>query len=46
MSWVEKSFDYGNKLGVAGGKIYGVARTAFNSKDYGVIQYVTSHTDL
>jgi N4-gp56 family major capsid protein len=46
MSWVEKSFDYGNKLGVAGGKIYGVSRTAFNSKDYGVIQYVTSHTDL
>tara|TARA_R100000742_G_C4257218_1_gene75083 strand:- start:52 stop:1038 length:987 start_codon:yes stop_codon:yes gene_type:complete len=46
MSWVEKSFDYGNKLGVAAGKIYGVSRTAFNSKDYGCIQYISRRTDL
>jgi len=46
MTWVEKSFDYGNKLGVAGGKIYGVSRTAFNSKDYGCIQYISKRTDL
>lgn len=46
MSWVEKTFDYGNKLGVAAGKIYGVGRTVFNSKDYGAIQYLTARTDL
>ena len=46
MSWVEKTFDYGNKLGIAAGQIYGVARSAFNSKDYAVIQYLTSRTDL
>ena len=46
MSWGEKPFDYGNKLGIAAGQIYGVARSAFNSKDYAVIQYLTSRTDL
>jgi N4-gp56 family major capsid protein len=46
MSWVEKTFDYGNKLGIAAGQIYGVARSAFNSKDYAVIQYLTARTDL
>ena len=46
MSGVEKTFDYGNKLGIAAGQIYGVARSAFNSKDYAVIQYLTSRTDL
>jgi len=46
MSWVEKSFDYGNQLGVSAGKIYGVGISDYNSKDYGVIQYVTARTDL
>jgi N4-gp56 family major capsid protein len=46
MSWVEKTFDYGNQLGIAAGKIYGVSRAAFNSKDMGCIQYLTARTDL
>jgi len=46
MSWVEKTFDYGNKLGIAAGQIYGVARSTFNSKDYAVMQYLTARTDL
>jgi N4-gp56 family major capsid protein len=46
MNWVEKTFDYGNKLGIAAGQIYGVDRAVYNSKDYGCIQYLTSRTDL
>jgi len=46
MSWVEKTFDYGNKLGIAAGQIYGVGMSTFDSKDYAVIQYLTSRTDL
>lgn len=46
MSWVEKTFDYGNKLGIAAGQIYGVGMSTFDSKDYAVIQYITSRTDL
>jgi N4-gp56 family major capsid protein len=46
MSWVEKTFDYGNKLGVAAGQIYGVAMSTWNSIDYAVIQYITARTDL
>lgn len=36
-TWVEKSFDYGNKWGISAGRIFGVQKTKFNSKDYGVI---------
>ena len=46
MSWVEKTFDYGNKLGIAAGQIYGVGMSTFDSKDYAVIQYLTARTDL
>jgi N4-gp56 family major capsid protein len=46
MSWVEKTFDYGNKLGVAAGQIYGSAMSTFDSKDYAVIQYITARTNL
>lgn len=46
MKWVEKSFEYGNQLGVAAAKIYGVSRAVFNSKDMGCIQYLTARTDL
>ncbi len=46
MNWVEKTFDYGNKLGIAAGQIYGVDRAVYNSKDYGCIQYLTARTDL
>ena len=46
MNWVEKTFDYGNKLGIAAGQIYVIDRAVYNSKDYGCIQYLTSRTDL
>jgi N4-gp56 family major capsid protein len=46
MSWVEKTFDYGNKLGIAAGQIYGVGLSTFDSKDYAVIQYISARTDL
>lgn len=35
--WTEKSFDYGNKWGIAAGRIFGVQKTVFNSIDYGLI---------
>jgi N4-gp56 family major capsid protein len=37
MTWDEEMFDYGNKLGVSAGTIYGVKKTVFNSADFGVI---------
>jgi len=40
--WVEKKFDYGNKLGIAGGRIYGVKKSIFNSEDFGIIAYYTA----
>ena len=36
-SWKEDLFDYGNQLGVAAGSIFGVSKTVFNSKDFGVM---------
>ena len=46
MMWVEKTFDYGNQLGISAQKIYGVDISDYNSKDYGVIQYVSARSDL
>ncbi len=46
MMWVEKTFDYGNQLGISAAKIYGVDISDYNSKDYGVIQYVSARTNL
>lgn len=37
MDWNEETFDYGNKLGVEAGMIFGVKKTVFNSTDFGVI---------
>lgn len=37
MSWVEEKFDYGNKLGVSAGMIYGIKKTVFNSADFATI---------
>ena len=37
MTWDEEMFDYGNKLGVSAGAIYGIKKTVFNSADFGVI---------
>lgn len=44
--WVEKTFDYGNQLGVAGGAIYKYAKSAFNSEDFATISYYTASTRL
>lgn len=37
VSWVEKSFDYGNSWGISCGAIFGVQKPVFNNLDYGVI---------
>ena len=37
MGWDEEMFDYGNKLGVSAGLIFGVKKTVFNSTDFGTI---------
>jgi N4-gp56 family major capsid protein len=37
MTWDEETFDYGNKMGVAAGMIFGMKKTVFNSTDFGVI---------
>jgi N4-gp56 family major capsid protein len=45
-SWKEELFDYGNQLGVAAGSMFGIKKSIFNSKDFGVIAldtYATSH---
>lgn len=44
--FVEKAFDYGNKVGFSTGLIGGIQKTAFNSIDYGIITVDTSSTDL
>lgn len=41
MNWVEKTFDYGNQLGVSAGLIWGVSKTIFNSTNYSVITVPT-----
>jgi N4-gp56 family major capsid protein len=41
MSWSEEMFDYGNKLGVSAGRIYGCKKAVFNSQDFGVITMAT-----
>lgn len=37
VSWVEKSFDYGNSWGISVGAIFGCIKPFFNAVDYGVI---------
>lgn len=37
MSWDEEMFDYGNKLGVSAGTIYGIKKSVFNSTDFAVL---------
>ncbi len=39
--WVEESDDYGNALAITAGCIFGVQKTQFNSKDFGVISVDT-----
>lgn len=35
MTWVEEMFDYGNKLGVSAGMIFGAKRAIYNSNTFG-----------
>lgn len=46
VDYQEESFDYGNQFGVAGGLIWGVKKTQFNSVDFGVITVPTTVTGL
>lgn len=47
MSWYEESDDYGNEKGIAVGCIFGVNKSVFNSKDFGVVaieSYAVAHS--
>jgi len=46
VDYTEETFDYGNQFGVAGGLIWGVKKTQFNSNDFGVITIPTTVTGL
>lgn len=43
--WVEKEFDYGNKVGFAIGAIYGVKKAVFNAVDHAMISVRTYRTN-
>jgi len=45
-TWHEETVDRGNKLAITGGVIYELAKTKFNSIDFGTIAYYCSTTDL
>lgn len=45
-SWVEQSFDYGNKTGFAIGAIYAVTKSVFNAVDHGVIALRTFRSNI
>ena len=47
MSWYEEIDDYGNEKGIAVGCIFGVNKSVFNSKDYGLVtiqSYAAAHS--
>ena len=37
LSWREQEFDYGDKIGVKAGAVFGIKKTVFNAVDFGVI---------
>ena len=41
-TWVEETFDYGNKLGVASGSIWGAKRSDYNSLAFGTLVLATA----
>lgn len=46
ITWDEKTFDYGRKLGVSASMIWGLKKSVFNSTDYGVVvipTYAVAH---
>ena len=45
-TWHEETVDRGNKLAITGGLIYEIAKTKFNSADFGCISYYHATTDL
>lgn len=45
MYWKEKAFDYDNSTGFAIGIIDGIAKSVYNSEDFGVIQIMTGCAD-
>jgi hypothetical protein len=44
MTWDEETFDYGNKLGVSAGAIFGIKKAIFNSTDFATI-VISSYAD-
>lgn len=44
MTWVEEAFDYGNKLGVSAGMIWGLKKMQFNSIDFSTI-VISTHAE-
>ena len=44
--WVEKEFDFGNKVGFAIGAIYGVKKSVFNAVDYSMFSIRTYRTNV
>lgn len=46
MSWAEKLEDYGKKLGILAGTIYGLKKTVFNAKDYGAFVLTSYSADI
>jgi N4-gp56 family major capsid protein len=44
--WRDEEFDYGRSVGVSIGAVFGMKKTQFNSKDYGVITISTYGKDL
>jgi len=47
MSWYEEIDDYGNEKGISVGCIFGVNKSVFNSKDYGLVtiqSYAAAHS--
>lgn len=37
MTWVEETFDYGNRIGISAGQVFGLKKLVFNSVDFATI---------
>jgi N4-gp56 family major capsid protein len=47
MSWYEETDDYGNEKGISVGSVFGINKSVFNSKDYGLVtiqSYAAAHS--
>ncbi len=45
-SWREKTFDYGDQVGIAAKMIYGVDKTVFDSEDFGCMSVFSTATSF